>query len=310
MQKTEYSFEIIIHDDASTDNTPQIVRKYAEKYPDIIRPILQKENQFGLKVNPVNEFVFPMVRGKYVAICEGDDYWCDDEKLQLQISTLESNPESHFCVAGVQEVTADEKPLGIIHPRDPISESSISPEKFIWLASSYSFQTSSYVMRYDDWKQYIQNEPGFKKLSDIGDLPMLLYFGSKGQVMYVNRIMSCYRRGAATSYSARKNQWTDEKRIEHFERMIGVWRDFEEFSSGRFHDTCTKKIGDNMFGYCILRKKAKEFFESGNREAFNRLPKAKRVFVRIACVLRSFMKWYYKYSLGKREKKELAIWNA
>ena len=92
-QETEFPFEIIIHDDASTDSTVDIAREYARRYPRLIRTIFQKENQFskaGL-INP--RFVFPVARGKYLALCEGDDYWTDSSKLQKQVAFLEANPD-------------------------------------------------------------------------------------------------------------------------------------------------------------------------------------------------------------------------
>lgn len=96
-QKTSFEIEIIIHDDASTDNTANIVKEYADKYPNLILTILQTENKFseGIKIWPT--FVYPRARGKYIAFCEGDDYWTDPLKLQKQSDFLEANPEYSLC---------------------------------------------------------------------------------------------------------------------------------------------------------------------------------------------------------------------
>jgi glycosyltransferase involved in cell wall biosynthesis len=93
LQETDFPFEVLIHDDASTDRTAEIINDYARRYPRIIRPILQRENQFSKGGLIALRFVFPKARGKYIAICEGDDYWTDKTKLQQQVSFLENNSE-------------------------------------------------------------------------------------------------------------------------------------------------------------------------------------------------------------------------
>ena len=97
MQKTKFPIEILIHDDASTDGTQDIIREYEAKYPNIIKPIYQKENQYskGVKVSLV--YNYSRVKGKYIALCEGDDYWTDPYKLQKQVDFLESHPDYVMC---------------------------------------------------------------------------------------------------------------------------------------------------------------------------------------------------------------------
>lgn len=99
MQKTSFPFEVIVHDDASTDGTTDIVNEYAKKYPEIIKPMIETENQWqkgGLKhiIGIMNE---KHRRGKYIAFCEGDDYWTDPLKLQRQVDFLESHSDYSMC---------------------------------------------------------------------------------------------------------------------------------------------------------------------------------------------------------------------
>lgn len=96
MQKTDFPFEILINDDASTDKTADIIREYEAKYPHLFRCVYQTENQWGKK-NVWNDILFPMVRGKYVALCEGDDYWTDPFKLQKQVDFLDAHPDFSVC---------------------------------------------------------------------------------------------------------------------------------------------------------------------------------------------------------------------
>lgn len=96
MQKTDFPWEVIIHDDASTDNSAAIIKAYAERYPSIIKPIFQEENQYRKGLKPTY-FTTGKARGRFYAFCEGDDYWLDNRKLQLQADFLIDNPEYSVC---------------------------------------------------------------------------------------------------------------------------------------------------------------------------------------------------------------------
>lgn len=97
MQKTNFRFEAIVHDDASTDGTADIIREYAEKYPDIIKPIFETENQYSKHDGSLRRIMDEACTGKYIAICEGDDYWIDPQKLQIQVDFLENHPDYSMC---------------------------------------------------------------------------------------------------------------------------------------------------------------------------------------------------------------------
>ena len=97
MQKTNFDFEILIHDDASNDGTAKIIQEYESKYPNLIKPIYQKENQWSKGRKGSAVFNFPRAKGKYIAMCEGDDYWTDPLKLQKQVDFLEENEDIIAC---------------------------------------------------------------------------------------------------------------------------------------------------------------------------------------------------------------------
>ena len=97
MQKTTFSFELMIHDDASTDETANIIREYEALYPDVIKPIYQKENQYSIGASVMRKHIYPRIQGKYIAWCDGDDYWTDPLKLQKQVDFLESHPDYSIC---------------------------------------------------------------------------------------------------------------------------------------------------------------------------------------------------------------------
>ena len=108
MQKVSFNYEILIHDYASTDKTQDIIMEYTMKYPNIIKPILQDENQYS-KGKKVGMFHKDIAKGKYIAICEGDDYWTDTNKLQKQIDYLENHPECSMCVHASYRVKPNKK---------------------------------------------------------------------------------------------------------------------------------------------------------------------------------------------------------
>ena len=104
MQKTNFPFEAIVHDDASTDGSAAIIREYAEKYPDIIKPIYETENQYSKKDDSLGRIMNAAIHpdAKYIALCEGDDYWIDPLKLQKQIDFLEAQADYGLAYSKVK----------------------------------------------------------------------------------------------------------------------------------------------------------------------------------------------------------------
>lgn len=109
MQKTSFPFEVLVHDDASTDRTADIIREYEKKFPEIIKPLYEEENQWIKGRRGSAEFNFPRAKGKYIALCEGDDYWIDENKLQMQVDFLEKNPEYGMCYTNFNLVSEKSK---------------------------------------------------------------------------------------------------------------------------------------------------------------------------------------------------------
>ena len=105
-QKGDFTFEIVIGDDCSTDSSPAILSSYQSKYPEIIKVINHRKN-VGAMNN--HKSLTAACSGKYVAICEGDDYWTDENKLQLQLNLLELNTSLSFCCHRVDYLLEDEK---------------------------------------------------------------------------------------------------------------------------------------------------------------------------------------------------------
>lgn len=272
MQKTNFKFEVIIHDDASTDNTANIIREYEEKYPEIIKPIYQKENQYSKKAGITKSFTLPKARGKYIAICEGDDFWTDKYKLQKQVDTLENNPNSKCCVCTVRDANEDGSMMNTTHPSEVFDSGILHTEDFLKLAcKEYAFQTSSFMFKGDDYKEYIYNPPKFRTVSSVGDWPQLLYFSIIGDIYYINDEMSCYRRNAVGSYTTSMISSTINKRKKYNKGLIDMIESFDECTNQKYHSYCVnfaRRFRKYYYDCLKEEKNFKEVLSKENKEFF------------------------------------------
>ncbi len=183
MQKKNFEIEVIVQDDASTDYTAKIIKNYASKYNYII-PILYKENQYSKGKN-LNDYFFKNAKGKYLALCEGDDYWTDPYKLQKQVDFLELNHKytgcyHETCILKNEDTSAMEKwhpPL----PKFMTAEDTLSVGS-PFHTSSFLFTKNAYV------------EPYFISKVISGDMAIFSIVAAKGLLGKVEGIMSVYRK--------------------------------------------------------------------------------------------------------------------
>lgn len=187
MQETDFDFEVLINDDASTDGTVKILKEYAKLYPDIIKPIFHKENLYsqGFR-NLIGRFLFPKAKGKYIAICEGDDYWTDPAKLQIQVDFLDKNPEYSVCFHTTRVVYENNTDKEFVFP-DVKHESWYTAEEL--LRTNY-IPTNTVMYR----KQRYQKMP--TNLSPV-DWYLHLYHAKFGKIKFLDQVMSVYRKHSA-----------------------------------------------------------------------------------------------------------------
>lgn len=229
LQKTDFDFEILIHDDASTDGTAEIIKEYEKRYPDLIKAVYQTENQYskGVAVELINHY---RAKGKYLAICEGDDYWTDPLKLQKQVDYMESHPECSMCVHAAYRVAADSR-KAIANDRPSRKSRSYTTSEIIY-GGGRLFATSSFMYSMEKIKDF----PDFYFNAGIGDYPLTIYASLKGTVYYLDDNMSVYRVGVNGSWTEREFS-TTEKRVEHFktlERMLG---EIDAYTNYKFTET-------------------------------------------------------------------------
>lgn len=183
MQKTNFKYEILVHDDASTDGTTEILKEYKERYPDKINLILQTENQYSKGVKNSVKYMYPVVRGKYVALCEGDDAWIYAGKLQEQFDFLEMHSDVAMYIHNALRIDArtGEKVLQI----NGMDSGYISDEEII-LCTKGSVPTASFFYR----SQYIKNLPEWFDKSPVGDNPLRYLCALNGKIYYQNEAWS------------------------------------------------------------------------------------------------------------------------
>ena len=249
-QKTNFKYEVIIHDDASTDLTPEIIREFEKKYPDIIKPIYQKENQYSKKIPIILNYIFPRVKGEYIAFCECDDYWTDDYKLQKQYDIMESKPNISLCTHKVQCVNEDGTHNDKVFPTETINTGVISSEEFaelFFIRSSYPFHTCSYFIK----KELLENV-AYRNLNMNGDEKVLLSALNEGDLYYINKPMSCRRMMSKGSYNSNLIKKSVEERIQLVINSMFERQKFDILSGYKFHDEINICIINNI--YSLMRK--------------------------------------------------------
>ena len=196
IQETDFPFEVILHDDASTDSTARIVNECKNKYPKIIQAILQEENQYskGFKISPI---LLPYTKGKYIAFCEGDDYWTDTKKLQKQVKILDNNPELVICGHWCSNI--DEK-------GSFLTKQSLTGEhcpEFFNIENALTgtpIHPNSWMYRRINWKDHKHYD--LLTALPVGDDPMMLMLLSQGTGYCMKEYCSAYRLHAGGSWSS------------------------------------------------------------------------------------------------------------
>lgn len=209
MQKTNFRFEAIVHDDASTDGTAAIIREYAEKYPDIIKPIFETENQYSKHDGSLARIMNEACKGKYIALCEGDDYWTDLYKLQKQVDFMESHTDYSMCFHNVM-IEADDENLR--HQYDKLEEREYTSDEILaeWTVPTCSALIKSSIIK------YLPQDNRFI----CGDIIWFLSAGKYGKIYCMQDSMGVYRRlstGVMISDLQKNNN--DKRWIEHYKAI-------------------------------------------------------------------------------------------
>ena len=191
MQQTNFSFEVIVHDDASTDGTKAIIEEYTQKYPELFFPLYQTENQYSKGVRGMMvKFNFPRCRGKYIALCEGDDYWTDPYKLQKQVDFLEAN-EEYVIHSGKAQILRNSELMEIIG--NPLNKETYEVRDFltknnlvtctIMFRNKVDYKKSFKNLIFGDWMLYVLLLTQNNNLAYVSDKVYSVYRIHDGGVM-------------------------------------------------------------------------------------------------------------------------------
>ena len=232
-QQTEYRFEVVVHDDCSTDGTDKICREYADKYPDIIKFYPEEENRYSK--GTLGQIVRSLAHGKYIALCEGDDYWTDPQKIQKQLSALEARPDVDICAHSVRQydVAAGTFRPALFGPS--YEDETISPERVIEGDGQF-VATCSLMMRREI---YIADNffPGMRTY----DHDLQMRGAMRGGMLYLKDPMAVYRVNAAGSWTM--NMAADRmKFVKYNEERIAIFMLYMGSEGAEYADSFKKLI--------------------------------------------------------------------
>lgn len=249
MQKTDFNFEILIHDDCSTDGTREIIKEYEKKYPNIIKPIYQEENQWS-KGNPsiiFNDFIFPKIDSEYVALCEGDDYWIDENKLQKQVDFLDKNKKYNICFHPVKVIWEDKSEKDSIFPDKKLVRNKTKLGLKHLLKHNF-IQTNSVVYRWNS---------GIKIPDNILPIDWFIHLLNvrNGKIYFMkNDVMSVYRRWDGGIWI---DNGTDDFFIKNGVKIINFYKQMGDIFGTNYKKNI-QYVFNRMMYACINKQKFDE----------------------------------------------------
>lgn len=234
-QETDFEVEILIHDDASTDRTADIIREYEAKYPEKFNVIYQTENKYstGVFISRLNE---ERAKGKYIALCDGDDYWTDPHKLQKQVDYMEAHPDCTLCFHDAYVETE-----GQLHtdwrviPWMPENRKLASSVARTYDAGELQLLGFIPTMSMMYKNGFLVEAPEWIKETPATDASVKLYMASQGYAYYMPEVMSVYRYGVSGSATTIWNEGNRERDVKRHEDFIHFLDLFDDYTEGKYH---------------------------------------------------------------------------
>lgn len=221
-QRTPWPFEVLVHDDASTDGTAAIVRDYAARYPDVIRAFCAPRNLLSQGVVISRDVLYPHLNGEFVALCEGDDFWTDPLKLRKQVEALEAHPGADICAHAARR----ERPDGKVIYDAPFGRDTVIPVSEVILGGGGYVATSTLLCRR---AAYMLQTPMREAL--YNDYTLQVQGALRGGMVYLRDCMSVYRQGLPGSWSSR---YRGEAHSRYRIRIRNMLRLLDDYTAGAY----------------------------------------------------------------------------
>lgn len=269
-QKTTFPFDILLHDDASTDGTADIARDYAARYPERIRLIAQTVNQYRTDKKIQTHILYPRITAKYTAICDGDDLWTDDGKLQLQVDYLERHPDCTLCICGADKIDVNGRVIGAAAPYS--DDCVVKLEDMI--RAGGEFCSSNTIVAPT---ALLNSQPDFCELTEVEDIPVHMWCAVNGYAWYFAKRMAAYRYAVPGSWSVRQNAAKRETQVQTCRGVIGLLRGFDDYTKGKYHASFADAILYQEFKIKCFEHDIKALKQPPYRSFYLELPKKRRL---------------------------------
>lgn len=289
-QKIDTSFDVLVHDDCSNDGTYEIVLDYQKKYPNKIKIIHQNERKFlndGFNMM-IYKYVVPYIKSKYIAYCDGDDYWCDVHKLRKQYDFMESHKDYSMCFHSAYQLKQNgdmSSKWFIQEDKDIGMPDLINDNLGIRIATSSIFLKSNVFKNFPDWR----------KTFCVEDFPMYMMAAMNGKIHQLSDIMCVYRQFSIGSWSS-QNKENNERIISHQKDIIDNMKAFDKQTNYEYHNLVKNKIDASNFRIAFLQKNFFIIFSKKYKKFFKKLTFKERMSLKLQYMFPTL------YNLFKKRK--------
>ncbi len=237
-QKTSFRFQLLVHDDCSNDNTKEIIKEYVKKYPDMIVPYYEEENQYSKGAKIIQDILVPLIESPYLCLCEGDDYWIDSFKLEKQFQYMRTHPKCTYSFSNAVIVDTENNVWRDFYPRSIWRDKDL--ERKLNLSEGADFNVEEMLrLDFTPTASIMYKTSSYKELEKIEytlDLIIRLVCTSNGYAHYFNEKMTAYRIGNPNSASGSIKKDKEKFKNEFLNLHCKLLDLFDEYSNYKYHD--------------------------------------------------------------------------